>query len=54
MARLKRVYCFQVASEDCYKIGLTKNTPKKRARGLANRLAFEADGVQNSLEGDSE
>ncbi|PWT97640.1 MAG: hypothetical protein C5B51_30930 [Terriglobia bacterium] len=35
MATLKHVYCFQVGSEDCFKIGLTKNTPKKRARELA-------------------
>jgi hypothetical protein len=31
----KHVYCFQVGSEDCYKIGLTKNTPTKRMRGFA-------------------
>jgi T5orf172 domain len=35
MAPLKHVYCFQVGSEDCYKIGLTKNAPKQRMRGFA-------------------
>lgn len=35
MGALKHVYCFQVGSEDCYKIGLTKNTPSQRMRGFA-------------------
>jgi Meiotically up-regulated gene 113 len=34
MATLRNVYCFQVGSEDCYKIGLTKNPPGKRLRGF--------------------
>src|SRR5438270_5385723 len=34
MAMLKHVYCFQVGSDDCYKIGLTKNPPEKRMRGF--------------------
>lgn len=31
-AALKHVYCFQLGSEDCYKIGRTKNPPEKRMR----------------------
>jgi hypothetical protein len=29
---LKHVYCFQMGSDDCYKIGLTKHLPVKRMR----------------------
>lgn len=29
---LKHVYCFQMGSDDCYKIGLTKHLPKERMR----------------------
>src|SRR5215469_15512271 len=34
MAGLKHVYCFRVGSDDCYKIGLTRNPPEKRMRGF--------------------
>jgi hypothetical protein len=34
-AILKDVYCYQRGSEDCYKIGRTKETPEKRKRGFA-------------------
>ncbi|MDP9054872.1 MAG: GIY-YIG nuclease family protein [Acidobacteriota bacterium] len=32
---LKNVYCYQVGSGDCYKIGKTKNHPEKRKREFA-------------------
>jgi T5orf172 domain len=32
--KLKYVYCHQVGSGDCYKIGHTKNPPEQRKRGL--------------------
>lgn len=35
MAVLMHVYCFRLGSQDCYKIGLTQNTPAKRMRGFA-------------------
>jgi hypothetical protein len=32
---LKHVYCYQVGSDNCYKIGRTKNPPDERMRGFA-------------------
>jgi T5orf172 domain len=32
---LKSVYCYQSGSGDCYKVGLTKDEPKKRKRGFS-------------------
>ena|SRR5436190_13108665 len=34
-ATLKHVYCYQVGSSDCFKVGRTKNEPQKRKRGLS-------------------
>src|SRR5207247_6837630 len=31
----KNVYCYQSGSGDCYKIGLTKDEPRRRKRGLS-------------------
>lgn len=31
---LKRVYCYQLGSDNCYKVGLTKNAARARMRGL--------------------
>src|SRR5208283_2129891 len=36
MAALSKcVYCYQFGSDDCYKIGHTKDSPEKRKRGFA-------------------
>jgi hypothetical protein len=32
---LEHVYCYQVGSKNCYKIGRTKNLPEERKRGFA-------------------
>jgi hypothetical protein len=34
-SELKHVYCYQVGSGDCFKIGRTKNPPEKRMQGFA-------------------
>lgn len=31
----KNVYCYRVGSEDCFKVGRTKNEPEKRKRGFS-------------------
>lgn len=35
-SELKHVYCYQFGSDECYKVGLTKNPPEKRMRGFAS------------------
>jgi flavin-dependent dehydrogenase len=36
MATLSKcVYCYQFGSDDCFKVGHTKNSPEKRKRGLS-------------------
>lgn len=34
-SELKHVYCYQFGSDNCYKVGRTKNPPEKRMRGFA-------------------
>jgi hypothetical protein len=34
-SELKHVYCYQIGSDNCYKIGRTKGAPDKRMRGFA-------------------
>jgi hypothetical protein len=34
-SELKHVYCYQIGSRSCYKIGRTKNPPEQRESGFA-------------------
>lgn len=35
MVIMEHVYCFQLGTSNCYKVGRTRNSPEERKRGLS-------------------